>query len=75
MSTESRALQVGDIAVTTYGAPWQNPLALTAVRINAVRLSTKSQSGILFQVSPPLRGNDYDAWFDADWFEPAPAKP
>ncbi len=66
MSQAGRSLQVGDEAVTDYKR------GITVVRIIGRVVGTKSQSGICFRVSPPLEKYDPGAWYDADWFEPAP---
>lgn len=66
MSAASRALKVGDEATTSYKR------GITLVKILR-RLECKSQSGVVFQVRPPLDRYRPLAWYDADWFEPVPA--
>jgi hypothetical protein len=77
MSTESRALKVGASPVTYFNSPFRGLPVETTVRITAVdrdRTHGHSQSGVMFQVEPMLKGGTGDSWYDADWFEPAPAK-
>lgn len=57
-------MHVGDAATTGYNG------TSTTVMITAVNCATHSQSGISFQVWPPLKNCHRDTWFDADWFEP-----
>ena len=73
MGRMGRNLQPGDEALTDYNGPG----AMTRVRIVARDDSRvrKSQSGVLYQVSPKLRNGIAESWYDADWFEPAPAEP
>ena len=66
MST-GRALQVGDYALTDF-----NGRGMTRVMITARDIHSQSQSGTRYRVTPPLRGCEPDAWFDADWFEQEP---
>lgn len=66
MSKSSRKLKPGDWALTD----WLG--GTTRVQISARKAVIYSQSGIMFQTVPPLEENDPRAWYDADWFEPAP---
>lgn len=71
--SRGRLLQPGDDAVTDFNGP--GPLA--KVRITArIDSSTNgrviSQSGIMFQVDPPLKNGTLQTWYDADWFEAMP---
>ena len=63
MST-GRKLQPGDSATTDY-----NGNEIIQVKILARQDKTRSQSGIMFQVTPKLKNSAADAWIDADWFE------
>jgi len=63
MST-GRKLQPGDDATTDF-----NGNGITQVKIIARRDNARSQSRILFQVSPKLKNSHAAAWIDADWFE------
>jgi hypothetical protein len=65
MTKESRKLQVGDFAVTDYNHTG-HPTRVRIVHVSRGR----SQSGILFRVSPALKNGKQDTWYDADWFEP-----
>lgn len=64
-----RHLQPGDMAVTDISGG-----AFTRVRIVERDDSgqRRSQSGVMFRVSPPIAGGSSETWYDADWFEPAP---
>ena len=66
MSKAGRKLLVGDEALTDFSGR-----GLTLVKITK-RVSTTSQSGICFCVSPLLAGGYALSLYDADWFEPAP---
>lgn len=68
MAVKGRSLQSGDFALTDF-----NGRGMTRVRIVNRKEKTISQSGVMFQVAPPLKNNQPDAWTDADWFEPVPA--
>ncbi len=78
MSALGRTLQVGDLASTMYSGRFD--LVVISARRDGV---SPSQSGIQFQVEPPLRrwrdaSNPYDefpAWYDADWFDPVVVQP
>ena len=70
MSTASRALQVGDWATTDYNGADR----IARVQITARANGGACQSGIMFQVSPPLDRREPDDWYDADWFEPEPKR-
>ena len=63
-----RDLQPGDYATTDYEIGYANAGPLKTVRI-VERTEGKSQTGVLYRVTPPLRGNSADGWFDAAWFE------
>lgn len=77
MSVASRKLDVGDWAVTDYNTrgSWPvRPAPMTRVQIVAVdrqRQHGHSQSGVMFQVRPPLKNGYAESWYCADWFEPA----
>jgi len=62
----ARHLQPGDFALTDFNK------GATRVRIVARRDGQRSQSGVMFQVDPPMRNHGPATWIDADWFEPAP---
>jgi hypothetical protein len=64
-----RELQPGDLALTDF-----NGRGLTQVRILLRKEDRACQSGILFQVHPPLKNTAALDWIDADWFwkEPEP---
>lgn len=68
MSKAGRQLKAGDEALTDF-----NGRGMTLVRIVERFDGMRSQSGILFSVSPALKGGREDSLYDADWFEPAPA--
>jgi hypothetical protein len=74
MGAASRKLGVGDWAVTDYnnaGSPISGPLArVQIVAVDRARLHGHSQSGVMFQVRPPLKYGTPDSWYCADWFEP-----
>ena len=65
MSKEGRKLNAGDKAVTDF-----NGGGLTLVTITERIDDTRSQSGICYRVSPPLKGGDERSQYDADWFDP-----
>jgi hypothetical protein len=67
MSYASRLLKVGDRVTTDYDEDYGG---ITECVITAIKVNTRSQSGICFQVDPPPRGCGKDSWLDADWFEP-----
>ena len=69
MSKAGRALKAGDEALTDF-----NGRGLTLVRITERIEGTRSQSGILYRVAPSLKAGDEMTLYDADWFDPAPAK-
>ena len=71
MSKAGRALRVGDDAVTDYNGPG----SMTRVQIierDDQRLYGRSQSGVMFRVTPILRYGTSGTWYDADWFDPVP---
>jgi hypothetical protein len=68
--SSGRQLQPGDYAITNF-----NGNGLVRVRITARRDKQRSQSGIVFQVSPKLKNSAADAWIDADWFEKINSEP
>lgn len=62
-------MQVGEKAVTDFNGAG----TMTHVEILRRADGYQSQSGIAFQVSPPLKNClSSDVWIDADWFEPSP---
>lgn len=63
----STKLQPGDWATTDYRSGIRRGVTQTRVQIVA-RKEGKSQSGVLYQVTPPLPPNAADEWFDAAWF-------
>jgi len=63
-------LQKGDEAVTDFNGKGVVRVAITDRRENA-----QSQSRVMYRVWPPLKGGNNETWYDADWFEPAPASP
>lgn len=69
MSRESRLLESGD-AVTTNFNTGRYGLRSRHVIVE-VRRNCRSQSGIMFRVSPSLTRCGEEDWYDADWFEPA----
>lgn len=77
MSIASRRMDVGDLAVTDFNSRTDRPGHLVRVQITAVdrgRAHGHSQSGVMFQVAPLLKGGTADSWYCADWFEPAPVE-
>ncbi len=66
----ARDLQPGDTATTDYECGYGVGGALKTVTVTARRDDRTSQSGVMLQVTPPLKNNPPDAWFDADWFSP-----
>lgn len=75
MSKASRLLNVGDWCLTDYNyvSGERNKLKqVSRVQIVAVdrnKHNGHSQSGILFQVRPLLKGGTPESWYCADWFE------
>ena len=67
MSKAGRTLKAGDEALTDF-----NGRGLTLVLITERIEGARSQSGICYRVSPPLKGGDEQSRYDADWFDPAP---
>ena len=67
MSAAGRALNVGDMAMTDYKR------GITIVKIVSKDTGTHSQSGVCYQVHPPLNKYSQMTWYDADWFDPVPA--
>lgn len=62
-------LQVGDRATTRFnGKPCE---VVIVERLEGQR----SQSGILFKVTPILRNGDADSLYDANWFRPIKDQP
>jgi len=69
MSAEGRTLQVGDYAFIDYEGPMK--MVLITARVEGKH---RTQSGIQFRVSPPMRNGAEGTLYDADWFEPVPNK-
>lgn len=67
MSQVSRKLQVGDRVITDFSK------AMTEHTITERLAPATSQSGVLFMVSPTIKGSG-GGWIDADWFEPVITK-
>ena len=65
--SKGRYLHAGDMALTDY-----NSNGMTRVMIVERKAPAISGSGILFRVSPSLKGGTENSWYDADWFEPEP---
>ena len=72
MNNSQRGLRVGQDALTRYNGPLTR---VTIIEIDYTHRHGHSQSGIMFRVDPPLKHGDAQTWYDADWFEPAPALP
>lgn len=68
--SKARHCKVGDRVTTDYD---KSRIGITEHTIIG-RKDMRSQSGIAFQVEPPLRNAGPGAWFDADWFEPMPER-
>jgi hypothetical protein len=66
----ARELQIGDAATTDYECGYGVGGRLKTVTVAARIEDRTSQSGVMFQVTPALKNNPPDAWFDADWFAP-----
>ncbi len=74
MSKESRLLNVGDWCLTDYNHASGDRQAKTLDRVQIVavdreRRNGHSQSGIMFQVRPLLKGGTLESWYCADWFQ------
>ncbi len=63
-------LQPGDAATTDYECGFGVGGRPKLVTVTARAEGCRSQSGVMFQVVPPLKNNPPDAWFDAEWFAP-----
>ena len=66
----ARELQIGDSATTDYECGYGVVGKLKTVTVTGRTEDRTSQSGMMFQVTPALKNNAPDAWFDADWFAP-----
>lgn len=62
--SKARHCQVGDRVTTNYTRSSITEHTITG------RKDMQSQSGIGFQVYPPLGRAGRETWIDADWFEP-----
>jgi len=74
VSAASRLLNVGDYALTDYNncSGVRGVASLDRVHIVAVdreRRNGHSQSGVMFQVRPLLKGGTPQSWYCADWFQ------
>ena len=68
-SSPGRLLQPGDRATTDYSGRGRTTTH-TIVDRSDTREHGPSQSGIMFRVTPPVRGSCAHHWIDADWFTP-----
>lgn len=62
--SNGRLLNVGDEAMTDFKGGW------TLVKIISKQTGAASQTGVRFQVHPPLNKYTPMTWYDSDWFEP-----
>jgi hypothetical protein len=67
MSQASRLLKVGDKVTTDWDREYSG---ITEHVIVGRTDDPNCQTGIAFQVEPPLRIVGRGAWIDAGWFEP-----
>ncbi len=63
MRRKGVVLLVGDLAITDF-VSWKP----VTVRITDRKEERNCETGIMFRVSPALRGGTLATWYDANWF-------